>query len=248
MLDCALVKAAPATTHALLYGTTTITYELRYSRRKTLGIQVRPDTSVRVTAPAGAALPAVEEVLRRKAAWIVRKQAEIARRPAAAVPLAYTQGATHLFLGRQYRLQVEQGARGKVVLDGDHLRVQTPTPADPQAVAALLTAWHQRQAQKIFAAELENAGRRVAPLGIVPPAAIRIRRMTSRWGSCTSRGAITLNLRLIQADRALIEYVLVHELCHLLQHNHSPAYYKLLSQALPDWRARKKRLNAAHLP
>ncbi len=248
MLDCALVKAAPATTHSLLYGTTTITYELRYSRRKTLGIQVRPDTSVRVTAPTGAALPAVEAVLRRKAAWIVRKQAEIARRPTAAAPLTYTHGETHLYLGKPYRLQLEQGAKAKVALDGDCLRVQAPQPGDPPAVAALLAAWYRRQAQKVFAAELENAGRRVAPLGITAPAAVRIRRMTSRWGSCTSRGAITLNLRLIQADRALIEYVLVHELCHLLQHNHSPAYYKLLSQALPDWRARKKRLNAAHLP
>ena len=248
MVHFTLVKAAPSTTHTLLYGTTTITYELRYSRRKTLGIQVRPDTSVRVTAPAGAGLPAIEGVLQRKAAWIVRKQAEIARRPPAAAPHQYTSGEIHLYLGRQYRLMLEKHAKASVTLDAGCLRVRSPTPTDPQAVAALLAAWYRREAQKVFAEELVAAGRRVAPLGIVPPAAVRIRRMASRWGSCTSRGAITLNLRLIQADRALIEYVLVHELCHLLQHNHSPAYYKLLDRALPDWRARKKRLNAARLP
>ena len=157
-------------------------------------------------------------------------------------------GEIHLYLGRHYRLWLEKARKTAVALDAGSLRVQLPTPTDPQAVAALLETWYRREAQKVFAEELAAAGRRVAPLGIVPPAAVRIRRMSSRWGSCTSRGAITLNLRLIQADRALIEYVLVHELCHLLQHNHSPAYYKLLDRALPDWRARKKRLNAARLP
>lgn len=248
MIDFSPVKAAPVTTQSLRYGTTTITYELRYSRRKTLGIQVRPDTTVRVTAPAGAGLPAIEDVLQRKAAWIVRKQAELAARPPAAAQLHYTSGEIHLYLGRHYRLWLEKARKAAVALDAGSLRVQLPTPTDPQAVAALLETWYRREAQKVFAEELAAAGRRVAPLGIVPPAAVRIRRMTSRWGSCTSRGAITLNLRLIQADRTLIEYVLVHELCHLLQHNHSPAYYKLLDRALPDWRARKKRLNAAHLP
>ena len=179
----------------------------------------------------------------------MRKQAEIARRPPAAAPRHYTSGEIHLYLGRQYRLVLEK--RAKAVGRSSTptaCACRSPNPTDPQAVAALLETWYRRQAQKVFAEELVAAGRRVAPLGIVPPAAVRIRRMTSRWGSCTSRGAITLNLRLIQADRTLIEYVLVHELCHLLQHNHSPAYYKLLDRALPDWRARKKRLNAAHLP
>ena len=236
-----------ATTHSLLYGTTTITYELRYSRRKTLGIQVRPDKTVHVIAPLGAGLPAIEEVLQRKARWIVRKQAEVAAHRPAVPPRRYVNGETHLYLGKQYFLKLEQGPKGTVSI-GDQLRVQAPNPADPQAVAALLETWYRRQAQTVFAEELAAAGRRILPLGIIAPAAIRIRRMKTRWGSCTTRGDITLNLRLIQVDRALIEYVLAHELCHLVQHNHSPAYYQLLDRAMPDWRQRKKRLNAAKIP
>jgi predicted metal-dependent hydrolase len=72
--------------------------------------------------------------------------------------------------------------------------------------------------------------------------------MKSRWGSCTAKGVITLNLRLIQVERSLIQYVVVHELCHLREHNHSRAYYRLLDQALPGWRERKQRLNAAPIP
>jgi predicted metal-dependent hydrolase len=242
------VKAkSSTTTRSLLYGATTIAYELRYSRRKTLGIQVRPDTSVRVTAPLGAGLAAIEEVLHRKAPWIVRKQAEVAAHKPTALLRRYVAGETHLYLGKQYCLQLDQGPAGTVTLDGDRLRVQAPNPADSQAVGALLERWYRLQAQTVFAEALAAAGPCVQSLGIVPPAFLRIRRMKTRWGSCTTRGDITLNLRLIQVDRALIEYVLVHELCHLLQHNHSPAYYKLLDRALPDWRARKKRLNAAKI-
>jgi predicted metal-dependent hydrolase len=238
----------PSTTHNFPYGTTTISYELRYARRKTLGIQVRPDTTVRVIAPAGATLPAIEEVLQRKAAWIVRKQAEVATYRSPTPPRRYVSGETYFFLGKQLQLKVEQGRKTSVTPDAQWLRIQTPNSADPPAIAALLETWYRRQAQTVFAEVLAAAAQRVLPLGIVAPATIRIRRMKTRWGSCTSKGAITLNLRLIQVERTLIEYVLVHELCHLAQHNHSPAYYKLLDRALPGWRARKKQLIAAEIP
>lgn len=229
---------------SFLYGTTTISYELRFSRRKTLGIHVLPDASVRVTAPARTSLAAVEGVLLRKAPWIVRKQAEMRAHPPISPPQLVS-GETHLFLGQPLELCVQHGLRSVVAVEGACLHVQTPQPADPQAVAALLERWYRGQAQAVFAEELARAALRVQPLGILPPPAVRIRRMQTRWGSCTSRGAITLNLRLIHFERVLIEYVLVHELCHLAQHNHSPAYYKLLDRALPDWRQRKQRLNAA---
>jgi predicted metal-dependent hydrolase len=239
--------APPSTTHTFLYGTTTISYELRYARRKTLGIQVRPDATVRVIAPAGATLPAIEEVLQRKAAWIVRKQAELATYRSPTLPRRCVSGETYFFLGKQLQLKVEQGRKAAVTIDAQWLRIQTPNSADPQAIAALLEAWYRRQAQTVFAEVLAAAAQRVLPLGIVAPTTIRIRRMKTRWGSCTSKGAITLNLRLIQLDRAIIEYVLVHELCHLAEHNHSPAYYRLLDYAMPDWRERKKRLTAARI-
>jgi predicted metal-dependent hydrolase len=88
------------------------------------------------------------------------------------------------------------------------------------------------------------ARERVLALGIVAPPSVRIRRMKTRWGSCTAKGVITLNLRLIQVQREMIEYVLVHELCHLREHNHSPAYFRLLDRALPEWREWKRRLNS----
>jgi predicted metal-dependent hydrolase len=235
-----------------MYDGAAIGYTLRHSRRKTLGIRIKPDASVHVTAPLGATLGAIEEVLRRKAAWILRKQGEVRAYQPPVPPRRYVSGEVFLYLGKPLRLHVEGGAgappKGLVTVEGLCLRVQTPTPGDAQAVGALIERWQRRAAEQVFAEELAAAALKVLPLGIIAPRTLRIRRMQTRWGSCTAKGVITLNLRLIQADRSLIEYVLVHELCHLREHNHSPAYYRLLDQALPDWRARKKRLNATPLP
>jgi predicted metal-dependent hydrolase len=242
-----MTKAKPDGRHALRCEGAEIEYELRRSRRKTLGIQVRPDGSVRVMAPAGASLPAIEEVLQRKARWIVRKQAEVAAYRSAAAPLRFVEGETHRFLGREYCLRIEQGSgqgKGSVKLEGPYLRVRAAGAGDAQAVARLLEGWYKQQAHIVFHELLATAHEKVLPLGIVPPTSVRIRRMKTRWGSCTAKGQITLNVRLIQVERELIEYVLVHELCHLREHNHSPAYYRLLDVALPGWRAQKRRLNS----
>jgi predicted metal-dependent hydrolase len=238
--------------HLLTYESTAIPYTLRRTRRKTLGIRITPDAAVHVTAPVGATQAAVEEVLRRKAAWIVRKQAEVRAYRPPVPPRQYVSGEVYFYLGKSLRLLVvgdaKSPARGRVTVEGECLCVQTPSPDDAQAVAALIDRWYRRAAAEVFAAELAVAAARVLPLSITAPRTVRIRRMQTRWGSCTAKGAITLNLRLIQADRALIEYVIVHELCHLREHNHSRSYYRLLDQALPDWRARKQRLNATPLP
>jgi predicted metal-dependent hydrolase len=76
---------------------------------------------------------------------------------------------------------------------------------------------------------------------------LTIRRMKSRWGSCGANGAVTLNLKLIQVGKPLIDYVIVHELCHLVEHNHSKRYYALLDRMLPDWRTRRQRLNESEV-
>jgi predicted metal-dependent hydrolase len=83
----------------------------------------------------------------------------------------------------------------------------------------------------------------VAVVGITATPNLRIRTMQKRWGSCTEAGVITLNLKLIQAPKLLIDYVIIHELCHLKEHNHSAAYYRLLDRTLPQWRERREALN-----
>ena len=126
------------------------------------------------------------------------------------------------------------------------LTVTLPGPADPAATRAALDGWFAEEARRIFAARLAVCFRRVARLG-VPYPTLAIRPLATRWGSCSRAGAITLNLRLIQAPPQCIDYVILHELCHLKEHNHSKGFYALLDRVLPDWRERRHKLNACEI-
>ena len=133
-----------------------------------------------------------------------------------------------------------------VRLGGTILTVTLPGPADPATTRAALDGWFAEAARRIFAARLAICFRRVARLGVAYPT-LTIRAMSTRWGSCRRVGAITLNLRLIQAPQSCIDYVILHELCHLKEHNHSKEYYALLDRILPDWRDRRRKLNACEM-
>jgi predicted metal-dependent hydrolase len=215
--------------------------------RKTLAIDVHPDGRVVVKAPAGdgsaspASDDAVAAVVRRRAGWILRKQREFGRY-GAEVPPQYVSGASFLHLGRQYRLRVSEGERESVKLLRGYLEVVTPSKRDLGHVAAQVTAWQARQAQRVFAARMALLLPRFAPRVSEEPQIV-VRALKTRWGHCTADGRITLNLALIRQPTACIDYVVAHELCHLVEHNHGKGFYALLGRVLPDWAARRARLH-----
>lgn len=143
--------------------------------------------------------------------------------------------------GRQYRLRVATGEATDIRLGRTILTVTLPGPADPTATRAALDGWFATEARRIFAAWLAVCFQRMARLGVAYPT-LTIRAMSIRWGSCSRASAITLNLRLIQAPQPCIDYVILHELCHLQEHHHGKAFYTLLDQTLPDWRDHRRRL------
>ena len=115
--------------------------------------------------------------------------------------------------------------------------------SDKARVKELLDGWYRRQARRVFRERLDTCYPRVQHLGIdYPELALRV--MKSRWGSCTQAGRITLNVKLIQVPKDFIDYVVVHELCHLKEHNHSRKYYDLLDRVMPDWKQRRDQLNS----
>jgi predicted metal-dependent hydrolase len=224
------------------YGNVTLAYELRYARRKTLAITVHPDRRVTVAAPLGLPLAEVERFILRRAPWILKKlrQLELAPRPA---PRQYVSGETHRYLGRQVRLKVVQGAPQGARLDGELLWVRVRDKEDPESVRRVLEAWYRARAAEVFAERLEACWPRAVPLG-VPRPVVTIRLMRSRWGSARRPNKMTLNVKLVQAPLPLIDYVILHELCHFVEPNHSSRYYQVLERVLPDWRARKAALNS----
>lgn len=230
--------------HAVQYGTTTIEYDLQYGQRKTLAIEVHPDLQVTVIAPEGTSQKEVDARVAKRGAWILKQLREFERYLPHRPPRQYVSGETHRYLGRQYRLKVvvDGGEPEGVKLIRGRLLVHTPDRNDHQKIQRLVDDWYRRQAKRVFAERLAVCFPRVAQLGVGYPE-LRVRRMKTRWGSCTAEGKILLNLELIQVPKKYIDYVIVHELCHLKEHHHGAEFYALLDKVLPDWRERRRGLN-----
>jgi len=231
------------TTHQLQIGESSIEYQLSFAPRETLAISVHPDLRVSVIAPLETDLETVEARVRKRASWILRQQRELAVFLPHVTPRQYVSGETHLYLGRQYRLKViGSKEQEEVKLIRGFLQTFVMDKQDQNQIQHLLEEWYRRQAQCVFQERLEAVLVRFRRHELQPPEFI-IKKLKARWGSCTKVGVITLNLKLIQVSKPCIDYVIAHELCHLIEHNHSRHFYILLDQIMPDWRSRRMILN-----
>ncbi len=210
-------------------------YQLRHSpRAKRLRLVVKPE-GAELVMPPGVGEAQALAFLERHRAWAERKLAELQARRGQAVPPQHVQhGATVPFQGQEVPvlLVAGHGRRLRVAFDG-HFVISAPGaegPTEPQVRAALF-AWVREWL-------LKEAGRIVeqhADLCGLHPGTIRVKCMTSRWGSCGARGDINLNWLLAFAPPSVLEYVVVHELCHLRHRDHSAAFWNLVARHLPDW-------------
>ncbi len=207
-----------------------------------MGINVYPDKRVIVRAPQGVPAADVAALVRKKGGWIVDKLQKFDEYPSAPPPARYVSGETHPYLGRRYPLQVIEARDEGVLLADGRLTLHVRDKTDLARKQKLLEGWYRQQAKIFFAERLGALYPRAAQRGIPFPK-MKIRLMKSRWGSCSSKGNINLNLRLIQTPTACIDYVIMHELAHLKEHNHGRGYYALLDQLMPDWRERREELN-----
>lgn len=229
----------------LTYGRETIRHEVRFlATRQTLAIEVHPDSCVLVRAPAGCPEGVIAERVRKRAAWISRQLAEFELYRLRTPARQRVNGESHLYLGRQYRLKVLRDDAASVKVARGQLLVSLPGESDPDRVRALLHRWYLDRARLVFGEVLDASLPRFK--GIERPGLI-VRAMQSRWGSLSLAGNMTLNVNLVRAPRACIEYVVTHELCHTRHRDHDARFFKLLGQVMPDWEQRKQRLEAALL-
>lgn len=226
--------------HSIQFGSKTIEYKLTYSNRKTLGITVTPEMNVEVTAPVGSSPEKIQAKVKQRAPWIIKQQSYFLsfhpKRPAR----RYVSGETHFYIGRQYLLKVTLSDLEMVKYRGRYIEVFTK---DKTKAKPLLKAWYRKRAEikfKEIAAPLIERFKKyqVAPQGIY------LKEMPTRWGSCTPKGKIILNPELIQAPRPCIEYVIVHELCHLIHYHHTKKFLDLQSKEMADWERWKMKLDA----
>lgn len=213
---------------------------LRRQRRRTLAIHVHRDATVEVRAPITCPLATVLDFVHRRRSWISRKLERVAVYAPAPV-LRYTQGERHRYLGEWLVLALRQGSPRQGQLADGRLLLTLRQPTDPARVRRLLEQWYQARASEVFTERLVRWSGHPAYRDLRQPA-LRLRRMRSRWGSCSTRGVITLNTCLIERRPGLIDYVVVHELCHLRVFDHSARFYALMDAVLPDWRQCRRAL------
>ncbi|NTW32291.1 MAG: M48 family metallopeptidase [Bacteroidetes bacterium] len=223
---------------AIQFGTKQINFRLEYSNRKSLGITVTSDLNVLVKAPIDTTLEKVKEKIRKKAPWIIRQQSFFLSFHPKTPARKYVGGETHLYLGRQYRLKIVHCKIESVKLKGKFIEVSI---TDKTRTKQLVCEWYLRNAKTKLHAIAQPLIDKFKKHKI-EPSSIVLREMLTRWGSCTPKGKIILNPELIKAPRACIEYVIIHELCHLIHHDHTQKFIDLQTKEMKDWEKWKMKL------
>jgi len=214
-------------------------YTLVRSSRKTLALQIKSGGELVVRAPHRTPLREIEDWIFKKQRWIERHQRRFLERAEAAP--RYRVGAEHVYLGEKYPLRITKGMRHGAELKDGAIYLTLRGEATPAKVERALKAWYIAEAAGVFKDRLRL---------LFPPFAarphhlpeVKIRWMKSRWGSMSRDGIMTLNAKLMLKDVELIDYVIVHELCHMEQMNHGPKFYALMDQMLPGWKKLRKGL------
>lgn len=223
-----------------------LAYEVHRSkqRRKTLSISIDPARGVRVLVPAQTSKATIDALVRERAPWILLKVAEHERIPA---PRQFLSGEMLPFRGKDLPLTVrgwaEEFIRIELTPGGFRISVPANLPESERegTLRFALVRWYHAQAESVFG----DAVRKSAAAMRLTPRAVLVRDQRNRWGSCSFDGVIRLNWRLILADDATLEYVVVHELAHLVHRNHSREFWALVERYLPDHRERRTRLREA---
>lgn len=203
---------------------------IRTSRRKTASIRVE-EGAVSVVVPASISVEKIDQLLVSKRLWIKEKMA-LQRALAPVTDKQFVSGEAFPYLGRNYRLKVEQGSFVPVKLLQGQLVVQTPEGSQqPHMIRNALVRWYKRQALQ----KMRDKVKRYAPVVGVKPAGVAIKSFKSRWGSCTVKGELEFNWRIMFAPNRMVDYVVVHELCHLIHYDHSPDFWSEVWRVMPDY-------------
>lgn len=226
------------------YGDELIVFE-RLKRTHTTNrvlIKVHPDCRVAVSAPETADSEVVLSAVKKRGRWIYEQLRDFREQHKHTTPRQYISGESHYYLGKQHLLKVieapEQIQRVKLLRGRLEVSVRTKSAT---RVKELLADWYKERAKETFAKRLDAMLPQTLWVTERPP--LRILTMQTQWGSCSPNGRITLNPHLVKAPRECIDYVILHELCHIAEHNHSERFYRLMNQVMPKWENVKERLD-----
>ncbi|MBN9405681.1 MAG: M48 family metallopeptidase [Burkholderiales bacterium] len=238
----------PRANRRIVLGPAQVAYALRRGRRRTIGLSIDAD-GLTVSAPGWTPQAEIDALLRQKSRWVLEKLSQARERHAspAGAPIDWRAGAPLPYLGRTLTLQLDPRLRhgpAGAVLEPPTLWLGLPHDAAAERLRDLAQAWLLRQARRLFTARLDH---------FAPQLGVRWQRLTlssarTRWGSASADGSIRLNWRLIHFGESIIDYVVVHELAHLREMNHSPRFWDHVEAVLPDYAERRGALRDEAVP
>jgi predicted metal-dependent hydrolase len=220
------------------FGSQRIDFTIKFSNRKTLGITVNPEMQVVINSPENTCEELIKKKVKKKASWIIKQQSYFLSFHPRITKRKYVSGETHLYMGRQYCLKLTESKINEVKYKGRFIEIYTQKKENAEA---LMIEWYKTKAKIKFTEIAEPLIEQFKKYD-VEPKGVYIQSMTKRWGSCTPKGKIILNPELMKAPKACIEYVIIHELCHLIHHDHTQKFIDLQTKEMPDWKRWKDKL------
>ncbi len=212
-------------------------YRLVRARRRTIGMQVDLD-GLTVRAPRWVTLGEIEVAMHERAAWILRTLAEWRARHRDVLPREWKTGAPILYRGAELALAVFPARRPAIRADLFDFTILHPAASDEHRVATFVGQWLKDETLRLVAPSVEYFAAQLTT--VLPP--VRLTNARGEWGSCNHRGEIRLNWRLVQLPPDLAEYVVAHEVAHLVEMNHSPRFWALVERLLPGHARRRHAL------
>jgi predicted metal-dependent hydrolase len=212
---------------------------IRRARRKTASIIVKPDKTIQVVVPQFLKNTEIAQLVNKKRKWISNKIAEIDNNQLNITPHNYEEGELFPFLGINYSLLTPIGNRAEITFTEDTITVPLPPKLPAKArcnfIQTTLHLFYTRSAREMLTEKTDHLGQ----LCGMQPSSVGTKDYKSRWGCCFGDGRIYYNWRIIAAPEPIIDYVVIHELCHLAEPNHSKKYWGKVAEILPDWRERR---------
>ena len=208
---------------------------VRTSRKKTVAIKIQ-NGEVTILSPKRLSRNRIEGIVLKRSSWILRKLKEAESAPVLE-NRSYISGEKFSYLGRNYSLKLITGCPPKVSLVADCIEVSCQKKEE---IRPALTLWYKARAHDVLTLETEK---RAAAMSLFPESVV-IKEYKSRWGSCSSKGCISYDWRIIMAPRDVIIYLVIHELCHLRYLNHSIAYWEFLKKQLPEYKSSRSWLKS----
>jgi len=209
------------------------------SRRRTLALQVRPDGSLLVRAPHFLGDPAIRKFISQKSGWIEKTTRLVHERASLHRPKQFAEGETFLYLGKEYPLHIAEDMYGKLIFEDRFILAEKYR----SKARRLFEKWYKEEAFSIFTSRCMFYAEKME----VRYKTISLTSARSRWGSCTPKGDLRFNWRLVMAPAEILDYVVVHELAHLKELNHSSRFWQKVETACPSYKTARKWLKQSSL-